>query len=30
MPVVAENAGDLVGVNVLEDPRYHVADDQIA
>lgn len=23
-------AGDLVEVNVLEDPRYHVADDQIA
>jgi len=24
------NAGDLVEVNVLEDPRYHVADDQLA
>lgn len=23
-------AGDLVGVNVLQDPRYHVADDKIA
>ena len=23
-------AGDLVEVNVLEDPHYHVADDQIA
>jgi SulP family sulfate permease len=25
-----KKAGDLVEVNVLEDPRYHVADDQIA
>lgn len=25
-----KNAGDLVEVNVLEDPRYHVADDQLA
>jgi SulP family sulfate permease len=25
-----KNAGSLVEVNVLEDPRYHVADDQIA
>ena len=23
-------AGDLVEVNVMEDPTYHVADDQIA
>ena len=25
-----KKAGDLVEVNVLEDPRYHVADDQLA
>lgn len=25
-----KKAGDLVEVNVMEDPRYHVADDQIA
>ena len=25
-----KNAGDLVEVNVMEDPKYHVADDQIA
>lgn len=25
-----KNAGDLVEVNVLEDPKYHVADDQLA
>jgi len=25
-----KKAGDLVEVNVLEDPRYHVADDQFA
>ena len=25
-----KNAGSLVEVNVMEDPRYHVADDQIA
>jgi len=25
-----KNAGDMVEVNVLEDPKYHVADDQIA
>jgi SulP family sulfate permease len=25
-----KKAGDLVEVNVLEDPRYHIADDQIA
>jgi SulP family sulfate permease len=24
-----ENAGDLVEVNVMEDPRYHVADDKL-
>lgn len=28
--VLLKKAGDLVEVNVLEDPRYHVADDQIA
>ncbi|WP_455219140.1 SulP family inorganic anion transporter [Kaarinaea lacus] len=28
--VLLKNAGDLVEVNVLEDPRYHVADDQLA
>ncbi|MDH5395034.1 MAG: SulP family inorganic anion transporter [Gammaproteobacteria bacterium] len=25
-----KNAGDLVEVNVMEDPKYHVADDQLA
>jgi SulP family sulfate permease len=25
-----KNAGDLVEVNVMEDPKYHVADDLIA
>lgn len=25
-----KNAGDLVEVNVLEDPKYHVADDQLS
>ncbi len=28
--VLLKNAGDLVEVNVLEDPRYHVADNQLA
>lgn len=28
--LLLKKAGDLVEVNVLEDPRYHVADDQIA
>jgi len=28
--VLLKNAGDLVEVNVLEDPKYHVADDQLA
>jgi SulP family sulfate permease len=28
--VLLKKAGDLVEVNVMEDPRYHVADDQIA
>ena len=28
--LLLKNAGDLVEVNVLEDPRYHVADDQLA
>lgn len=27
---VLKKAGDLVEVNVLEDPRYHIADDQLA
>ena len=25
-----KKAGDLVEVNVIEDPKYHVADDQLA
>jgi len=25
-----ENAGDLVEVNVMEDPKYHIADDRLA
>jgi SulP family sulfate permease len=25
-----QKAGDLVEVNVMEDPKYHVADDQLA
>ena len=25
-----ENAGDLVEVNIKEDPHYHVADDKLA
>ena len=25
-----EKAGDLVEVNVIEDPKYHVADDRLA
>jgi SulP family sulfate permease len=28
--LLLKNAGDLVEVNVLEDPKYHVADDQLA
>jgi SulP family sulfate permease len=28
--VLLKKAGDLVEVNVIEDPRYHVADDQLA
>jgi len=28
--ILLKNAGDLVEVNVLEDPRYHVADNQLA
>lgn len=28
--LLLKKAGDLVEVNVLEDPRYHVADDQLA
>jgi len=28
--LLLKNAGDLAEVNVLEDPQYHVADDQIA
>ena len=28
--VLLKNAGDLVEVNVMEDPKYHVADDQLA
>jgi SulP family sulfate permease len=25
-----EKAGDLVEVNVMQDPRYHIADDRLA
>lgn len=28
--ILLKNAGDLVEVNVMEDPRYHVADDELA
>ena len=28
--ILPKKAGDLVEVNVMQDPRYHVADDQIA
>lgn len=28
--LLLENAGDLIEVNVLEDPHYHVADDKLA
>lgn len=28
--VLLENAGDLVEVNVMEDPKYHIADDRLA
>ena len=28
--LLLEKAGDLVEVNVIEDPKYHVADDRLA
>lgn len=28
--LLLENAGDLIEVNVLEDPHYHIADDKLA
>jgi SulP family sulfate permease len=28
--LLLRKAGDLVEINVIEDPRYHVADDELA
>jgi sulfate permease, SulP family len=28
--LLLQNAGDLIEINVLEDPHYHVADDKLA